>query len=130
MNKKLFFSLTVLLCVCAVMLVPVLTFAEQLPNPLGEGNVDPRVIIGNIIRAALGIVGSLALIIFIYGGVMMITSAGNEEKVRKGKDMLVWASLGLAVIFASFAIVTFIIGALVGTGTSGPGSLPGPVGNI
>lgn len=84
-----------------------------LPNPLGEN--DPRAIIGNIIRAALGIVGSLALAVFIYGGFTWVISAGNDDKIKKGKDMIIWATLGLAVIFASYALVTFIIGAVAGT---------------
>jgi len=96
--------------------------AEELPNPLGEGVVDPAVILGNIINAALGIVGSLALAVFVYGGFMWVTSAGNDEKIKKGKDMIMWASLGLALIFASYAIVTFVIRGIVGsTGAGGSG---------
>ena len=91
--------------------------AEGLPNPLGTGLTDPRAVVGNIIKALLGIVGSLALAVFIFGGFMWVTSAGNEEKVKKGKDMLMWAAFGLAVIFASYALVTFVIDALTGGGT-------------
>ena len=36
-------------------------------------------------------------------------AAGSNEKVQKGKDILVWATLGLVVIFAAFAIVDFIV---------------------
>ena len=88
-----------------------------LPNPLqfdGKEITDPRAVVGNIIKALLGIVGSLALAVFIFGGFMWVTSAGNEEKVKKGKDMLMWAAFGLAVIFASYALVTFVIDALTG----------------
>lgn len=84
--------------------------AQQLPNPLGT--TDIRVIIANIIRAALGVVGSVALLMFIYGGFLWMTAAGNEKKVQQGKDTLVWATLGLAIIFAAYAILNFVIGAL------------------
>ena len=94
--------------------------AAELPNPLG-GIKDPREVIGNVIRAIFGIVGSLALAIFIYGGFMWVTSAGNEEKVKKGKDMIMWAAFGLAVIFVSYALVTFVINAVVGGGGSSGG---------
>ncbi|MFA5022415.1 MAG: pilin [Patescibacteria group bacterium] len=83
-------------------------------NPLGGIN-DPRDIIGNVIKAILGLVGSLALGVFILGGVYWVTSAGSEEKIKKGKDMVLWASFGLAIIFASYALVTFVIKALTGT---------------
>jgi len=89
-----------------------------LENPLGEGVTDPREIIGNIIKAMLGITGSLALAVFIFGGFTWVISAGNEEKIEKGKKMVMWAAFGLAVIFFSYAIVNFIVGAVVGTGTN------------
>jgi len=88
------------------------TVGPEIKNPLGVD--DPRVIIGNVIRALLGIAGSLALLVFIFGGFTWVISGGNEEKVRKGKAMIMWASLGLAVIFFSYALVTFVIGALAG----------------
>ncbi|NUM25654.1 MAG: hypothetical protein HUU49_03470 [Candidatus Buchananbacteria bacterium] len=96
--------------------------AEGIENPLGID--DPREIIGNVIRAILGIVGSLALAIFIFGGFTWITSAGNDEKVKKGKEMITWAAFGLVVIFLSYALVTFVIGAIVG-GSGGSPTIPG-----
>lgn len=84
--------------------------STMLDNPLGQS--DPRVIIGNIIRVVLGIVGSLALIIFIYGGLMWMTSSGNTERIKKGRDTLVWATIGLMVIFGSYTVVNFVIQSL------------------
>ena len=78
-----------------------------LTNPMGTS--DPDIIIGKIISAILGVVGSLALVMFIYGGFTWMTAAGSSEKVKKGKDILVWAVLGLVVIFASYAIVRFVL---------------------
>ena len=83
----------------------------SLKNPLGS-NTDPRDIIGNVIKAILGIVGSLALLSFIFGGFLWVTSAGNEEKIKKGKDIILWSSLGLAIIFLSYAMVNFVIKAI------------------
>lgn len=92
---------------------PSVSVSGALKNPLGDTNNDPRAIIGNIIRAALGLVGSLALAVFIYGGITWVTSGGNQERITRGKNMLIWATLGLAVVFASYAVVTFIIDALL-----------------
>lgn len=73
-------------------------------------------IIGNIIRAILGIVGSIALLMFIYGGFLWMVSAkqGGEKKVRYAKDVLKWSALGLLVIFASYIIVNFVINLAAG----------------
>jgi len=86
-------------------------------NPLGQD--DPRIIIGNIIRVVLGIVGSLALIIFIYGGLMWMTSSGNAERIKKGRDTLVWAAIGLMVIFGSYTVVNFVIQSITKPPTGG-----------
>jgi hypothetical protein len=82
----------------------------ELENPLGTGEADPRVIIGQGIRTILGIVGSVALAVFIYGGILWLTSGGNEQRITKGKDVILWATLGLVVIFAAYAIVGFFLG--------------------
>lgn len=78
-----------------------------LQNPLGE-DITPQILIGKIINAALGIVGSLALAMFIYGGFTCMLSAGNNIRVQKGKRTLIWAVLGLAVIFLAYALVRFM----------------------
>ncbi|MFA4831587.1 MAG: pilin [Candidatus Gracilibacteria bacterium] len=84
----------------------------SLPNPLdptGKNSVTPQTLIGKVIAAALGVVGSLALLMFIYGGFTWMTSAGSPDKVTKGKGIMVWAAIGLAVIFSSYALVKFVI---------------------
>ncbi|MBU1987477.1 MAG: pilin [Patescibacteria group bacterium] len=81
-----------------------------LENPLKTDS--PQALIGKIINAALGIVGSLALVMFIYGGFMWMMAGGNAERVQKGKDTLVWAALGLVIIFSSYALVRFVLKAI------------------
>ena len=85
-----------------------------LANPFGA-TLTPQTLIGKIISAALGIVGSLALLMFIYGGFTWMTSAGSPDKVTKGKGIMVWAAIGLAVIFSSYALVKFVIDGLMKT---------------
>jgi hypothetical protein len=80
--------------------------ASQLVNPIGE--TSPQKLIGKVIQAALGIVGSIALAMFIYGGFVWMMAAGNSEAVTKGKNILIWATLGLIVIFTSYALVQFV----------------------
>lgn len=104
----------------------------QLPNPLGTV-VDPRVLIGQVIGAVLGIVGSIALAMFLWGGFLWMTSAGNQERVTKGKNVILWASFGLAVIFSAYILVIQILKAVVpggrtGTGPGHTGTGPGTTG--
>ena len=82
-------------------------------DPLGlTGNQPIPELIGRIITAILGLVGSIALLMFIYGGFTWMTAAGKSERVQKGKDIIIWAVIGLVVIFTSYAAVQFIITAI------------------
>ncbi len=79
-----------------------------LENPLGEIS-SPQALIGKVINSVLGVVGSLALLMFVYGGLVWMTSSGNQEKVKKGRDIIVWSAIGLAIIFASYGLVRVLL---------------------
>ncbi|EKE07482.1 MAG: hypothetical protein ACD_18C00070G0004 [uncultured bacterium] len=78
-----------------------------LENPIGTTNITQ--IFGNGIKVATGIMGSLALLVFIYGGFVWLTSAGNSEKIKTGTTAMVWAVIGIVVIFASYAIINLVL---------------------
>lgn len=82
-------------------------------NPLPNVTSVPG-LINNVVKAILGIVGALALFMFVYGGMLWMTSGGNSSRIEKGKDTLIWATIGLFIIFASYAILNFILTALAG----------------
>lgn len=69
-------------------------------------------ILGNIIQWILGLVGVVLLIMFIYGGVLYATSAGNEDKVETGKKVMLYAIIGVVIIALSFALSRYVIDAL------------------
>lgn len=75
----------------------------------------------NIIQAVLSVLGLIALGLIIYGGFVMLTSAGSPDKVKTGRDILVWAFIGITIILGSLALLTFIDGVVFG-GTASPGS--------
>lgn len=60
----------------------------------------------------LGVVGSLALLFFVYGGVMFLVSAGSSDKVKQAKTIIINAVIGLAVVFLSYLIVKFVLEAI------------------
>ncbi|OGB81033.1 MAG: hypothetical protein A2535_09020 [Burkholderiales bacterium RIFOXYD2_FULL_59_8] len=56
----------------------------------------------------MGVMGSIALAMFIYGGVLWMIAAGNAERSKKGMQIIVWSALGVMVILASYVIVSFV----------------------
>jgi hypothetical protein len=51
---------------------------------------------------------------FIYGGVVWMTSAGAADRVKKGREAILWSVIGMAVIFASYGLTTFLINNITG----------------
>ncbi len=78
-------------------------------NPLGGAINTPQKFIGRVIQSLLGVIGSIALVMFVLGGFTWMTSAGDKAKVTKGRDTMLWAVLGLTVVFSSYALVKFVI---------------------
>lgn len=83
---------------------------------------DVRIIIANVIRVFLGVLGTIALVLFFYAGYLWMTSAGKEEQMAKAKDIMKNTSIGLLIILSAYAIVTFIIGLLIEVTGSGQSS--------
>ncbi len=65
-------------------------------------------LIGRIIEVILQIVGTVALIMFIYGGLLIMTSEGKSDRYYRGMKTMLWSALGTVTIFASYALVGFV----------------------
>ena len=76
-------------------------------NPLGTTSVPE--LAGRIIKVMVGLSGSLALLMFVYGGFLWMTAAGNEDRVKSGKNTLLWASLGIVAMFLSYSAVSLVL---------------------
>lgn len=99
------------LAACFLGSLPALAYAEtiHLINPLGV--TDPRVLTGRIIAGVLSMIGSLTLLMFVYAGVLWITAQGDPKKVQRGKEIMIWATLGLGVIAGAYVAVQALVNA-------------------
>lgn len=119
MSQLTRFAFLLLLLALIVAAIPEVTLAQvKLINPLGNV-VDPRVFIGNVIKGLMSIIGSIALFMFVYGGFLWTTSMGEGKRVERGKTIMTWAVLGLAVIASAYVIVNAIILGLTQTSATG-----------
>lgn len=84
-------------------------------SPIKE--TDANKYIGGVINKALGVVGSIGLALFTYGGFVWMLAAGNSEKVSQAKSILAWTAIGMVIIFIAYALVSFIIVGVAPTGT-------------
>ena len=82
------------------------TKAKSNLNPLSLSS--PQEFIGRIIKGAMTVMGSIAIVMFVYGGVLWMTAGGSGEKNEKAKKIISWSALGMVVILGSYAIVNFV----------------------
>jgi hypothetical protein len=78
----------------------------NIENPIGTD--DFTELVTNLLGWLLGIAGALALLMFVWGGILYVTSAGDEQKAAKGKRIVTWTILGLIVILMSYSIIALI----------------------
>ncbi len=77
-----------------------------------SSTIDPRLILINLTRLVLSFTGLLAVIMVLYAGFLWMTSLGNEERIAKARATLTGGLIGLVIIISSYALVSFVIGAL------------------
>jgi hypothetical protein len=99
------FSGTVQNCQAAATQAPATpsTTAIRLFNPLGH-EVDIPAFLGRGIRGVLGVIGAVALLMFVYGGIVWMT-AGDSKRVDDAKNIIKNSVIGLLLIFFSYNLI-------------------------
>lgn len=64
---------------------------------------------GKIIRPILGIVGVVMFVLVLYGGIIWLIAAGNEEQIGRAKKIITNSVIGLAFTVFAYLIVYFIL---------------------
>jgi hypothetical protein len=64
--------------------------------------------VSKIFKYLMGIFGAVALVMMGYGSFLITTSAGNQEKVKAGKELITGAVSGLLFIIFSMFLLKLI----------------------
>lgn len=133
-------KISIAMCCLGLLLTPALSFVAPTPvfsaslkskilkqqNALagnegaGLGQAkDPRIIVANIIRVLLGLVGTLIVIYFVYGGFLWMTASGNDEQVTKAKGVIKNTVIGLVIVLTAYSVTQFVSNSLLSATTGG-----------
>ncbi len=86
----------------------------------GSVFADLPVLIGTIISIILNLLGVIFLVLFIYAGILWMTSQGDPKQVTKAKDIMRAAVIGLILTLSAYGISQIVIVWLTGDlGTGG-----------
>lgn len=75
----------------------------------GAKPLDVKVIALNFLETALGFLAFIFLALFVFAGFKWMTSAGNEENIKKATSLMTSAVIGLVIVLASWGITKYII---------------------
>ena len=83
--------------------------ATDSQNTTGSTLTDTIKIIINVI---IGVVGLVAVVMIIVGGISFTTSQGDSGKVAKARNTVLYGIVGLVVAILAFAIVNFVLSSI------------------
>lgn len=118
-NRKIRYLL-VLTPLLVLLVLPLVAQAEIL-NGAGLGALTgtglpttaPGVLIGQIISWLLGLIGVILIALIVYGGVLYMTAAGNEEQADKAKKILTYSVVGVAIVVVAWIVADYVLSALL-----------------
>lgn len=117
--KKLVILATVLFSLFCVLGVNAQVFdpAEEGTGPYlgleygastGLGTADIRFTTANLISVALGLLGTICVVLVLYAGFRWMTAGGNEENAKEAQSILKYAIIGLVIILSAYAITRYV----------------------
>lgn len=88
--------------------------------------------VGNFLNAfkgflnvVTGVIIALALVFFLWGLMMFVASAGDEDKRSKGKQIMIWGIIAFFVMVAIWGIINLLITIFPERQPPAPPAIPG-----
>lgn len=73
-------------------------------------------VLGNLIKIAITLAGLIFFLLILYGGYKWMLARGDSKEIDTAKNIITRSVIGLAIVFAAYAIAYFVIAGLT-TGT-------------
>jgi len=77
-----------------------------LTNPLGSQSFTD--VVNKVADFLITVSIPIAAIMVLWGGFQMMTAAGDPEKFKSGRQTILYAAIGLAVVLAAKSVVVLI----------------------
>lgn len=94
--------------------------AQQPLNLFGNSGV-----FSEISSVLLFIVGAIAVIMIVIGGLRYVISGGDASQVQAAKNTILYSLVGIIIAILAYAAVNFVINSFVPSGTSSDGTVNG-----
>lgn len=81
---------------------------KSINTALGCVSVEGAGFVTALLNFGIGIAGGIAMLLIIFGGFQILTSAGNPERLNEGKELISSAITGLLMIIFSVFLLRII----------------------
>lgn len=93
------------------------SFLKEIAQALGWTTVDSAIanaetlssVAVKVLNFLLSIIGVLAIIMMVIGGMMYLTAAGDEGKAESGKKIVMYSVIGIAVAMGALVLINQVI---------------------
>jgi hypothetical protein len=72
-----------------------------------------QIVIARVIKATLGLLGTVFLVLLVWAGYKYMTSQGSEDKITESIGQIRTAIIGIVIILMSWSIVSYITDCLL-----------------
>lgn len=79
-------------------------------------NGDLENVVQGYVNTFMTFLAIIAVLMILWGGFNILTAAGDDDKVSKGKTIIIQAALGLLVIFLANSIIQWVLRLFTTTG--------------
>jgi len=66
--------------------------------------------IKTLVNVMLYLLGAIAVVMIVIGGIRYTTSNGDTGNIKTAKDTILYAVIGLVIAIMAYAIVNFVVG--------------------
>ncbi len=117
MKKIKLAIITIFVALGAIVLTPALSYAAPVDDIQsgvtsvngGDDGGSLESNLGIIVNILLYILGAIAVIMIVIGGIRYATSNGDSSAIKGAKDTILYSVIGLIVAIMAYAIVNFVL---------------------
>lgn len=80
------------------------------PDEVGIQKNSADTVLSNALDLVYFFAGVTAVIVIVVAGIMYATSEGDPEKVKRSKNMILYAIVGMLMVLMAFVITGFVTG--------------------
>ena len=146
---KIIKQISILILLIFILMIPYFVFAQDPPKQttksllqgigkesgyeiIGVDQFTAASIAGTVVSVFLSILAIIFIALMLYGGYLWMMDRGNDENIKRAKDLIMNAIIGLVVVIAAYAISYFVFSRITQGSLTDPssGGNPGSGGGV